>query len=84
MVPGPGVCRGTDIPLAVALGGLQAIEVACLVKGENERRSGGLIVRFGLGIKFIVRLQFEVMHRQAQIGELGTGGGIDVTGLQTL
>jgi hypothetical protein len=40
-------------------------------------------VGFGRRIKFTERQQFEVVHRQAQIGVFGLRGGVGVAQLQT-
>jgi hypothetical protein len=41
-------------------------------------------VGFGLGIKFIERLQLEMVHHQAQIGELGFRLGVGVSKFQAV
>jgi hypothetical protein len=53
-------------------------------KSLKTTQAGVSIMCDGLGIKPVESLQFEVVHRQAQIGELGLGGVIGHARFQPL
>ena len=73
--------RRVELLFILSLRPFASLRVFALISDAGARVRGSL-VRCRFGIEFLERLQFQVVHHEAQIGELGVRFGITVAGFQ--